>query len=132
MIFSKPILGTEKNNPKMSWWDYYITHCWMTGWQSIRHNFMTWTDLVWFESNQNYYTLLDDDDPFEQCYLCFWYDLSDDPTYPKFFLEELMQMAEDVKTGKVKTIPFTKDMFEKLDDLVGDLIDTSETGTQDP
>jgi hypothetical protein len=34
-----------------------------------------------------------------------------------------MQMADDVATGKVKTVPFTKDMFDKLNDLVGDLID---------
>jgi hypothetical protein len=34
-----------------------------------------------------------------------------------------MQMADDVKTGKVKTVPFTKEMFDKLDDLVGDMID---------
>ena len=32
-------------------------------------------------------------------------------------------MADDVKTGKVETIPFTREMFDKLDDLVGDLID---------
>jgi hypothetical protein len=49
--------------------------------------------------------------------------LGENDVYPKFFLEELMQMAEDVATGKVKTVPFTKDMFDELDDLVGDLID---------
>lgn len=116
----------------MSWWDYYITHCWMTGWQSIHHNFITWTDLVFYPENHKYYTLLKDDDPFEQCYLEFWFGLNDDDVYPKSFLEELMQMAKDVKTGKLETVPYTKEMFDKLFDLVGDMIDTFETDTQDP
>lgn len=34
-----------------------------------------------------------------------------------------MQMAEDLEKGKVETVPFTQDMFDKLDDLVGDLIE---------
>ena len=53
-------------------------------------------------------------------------DVREDEIYPKFFLEELMQMADDVATGKVKTFPFTKDMFDDLNDLVGDLIDDDE------
>lgn len=122
-MFSKALLGTKKNKPKMSLWDYYIGHCWMTGWQSIRHNFITWMDLVWFEDNQKHYTLLKDDVPFEQCYVEFWFSLNDDDVYPKEFLESLMQMADDVETGKVKTVPFTREMFDKLDDLVGDMID---------
>jgi len=122
-MFSKALLGTEKNKPKMSLWDYYIGHCWMTGWQSIRHNFITWMDLVWFEDNQKHYTLLKDDVPFEQCYVEFWFSLNDDDVYPKEFLESLMQMADDVETGKVKTVPFTKEMFDQLNDLVGDMID---------
>jgi len=122
-MFSKALLGTEKNKPKMSLWDYYIGHCWMTGWQSIRHNFITWMDLVWFEDNQKHYTLLKDDVPFEQCYVEFWFSLNDDDVYPKEFLESLIQMADDVETGKVKTVPFTKEMFDQLNDLVGDMID---------
>ena len=122
-MFSKALLGTNNNKVKMSLWDYYIGHCWMTGWQSIRHNFITWMDLVWFEDNQKHYTLLKDDVPFEQCYVEFWFSLNDDDVYPKEFLESLMQMADDVETGKVKTVPFTKEMFDQLNDLVGDMID---------
>ena len=123
MIFSKLILGTDKNKVKMSWWDYWVLHCWMTGWQSIRNNFITWMDLVWFEDNQKHYTLLKDDVPFEQCYIEFWFGLNDDDVYPKEFLESLMQMVDDIETGKEKVYPFTKNMFDELDDLVGDLID---------
>jgi hypothetical protein len=117
-MFSKMILGTDTNNSKMPWWDYYIRHCWMTGWQSIRNNFITWTDLVFFIDNQKRYTLLKNDDPFEQCYLEFWYNLNDDDVYPKSFLEELRQMVDDVESGKVKNIPYTKDMFDDLEDLL--------------
>ncbi len=35
-------------------------------------------------------------------------------------------MSEDVRTGKVKTYPLTQDMFDKLDDLVGDLIEEKD------
>jgi hypothetical protein len=123
MTFSRSILATDKNKNKLSWWEYWIGHCYMTGWQSIHSNFRTWMDLVWFEENQKDYALLKEDDPFEQCYLCFWYDLNDDNTYPKEFLESLMQMADDVQTGKVEMVPYTKEMFDRLFDLVGDLID---------
>ena len=69
------------------------------------------------------YALLKTDDPYKECYDWFWTVLGEDEVYPKFFLEELMQMANDVATGKVKTVPFTKDMFDDIDDIVGDLID---------
>ena len=69
------------------------------------------------------YVLLKDDDPFEETYNWFWTSINLDETYPKEFLESLIQMADDVKTGKVKTYPMTKEMFEKLDDLVGDMLE---------
>jgi hypothetical protein len=120
-MFSKPLLGTEKNKVKMSWVEYYITHVFPTGWNTIAAAFRIWKDLM--TDNYKDYSLLKDDDPFEQCSGWFWATLGEDEIYPKFFLEELMQMADDVATGKVKTFPFTKDMFDKLNDLVGDLID---------
>jgi len=73
-------------------------------------------------NNYQDYALLKEDDPLELCILYFW-DSLEDEIYPKFFLEELLQMVDDVDTGKVETVPFTKDMFDKLNDLVGDLID---------
>lgn len=72
--------------------------------------------------NWEEYSLLKNDDPMEQCILNFWDSLEED-IISKEFLESLMQMAEDVRTGKVETIPFTQEMFDKLDDLVGDMID---------
>jgi hypothetical protein len=122
MIFSKAILGTETNKVTMSWWEYWVGHCWMTGWQSIRSNFITWMDLVWFEDNQKHYTLLKDDIPFEQCYNELWFGLNDDDVYPKEFLEHLMQLADDVATGKEKVYPIGENILEDLHNLVDGLI----------
>jgi hypothetical protein len=120
-MFSKPIKGTYPNKPKMNWWNYYVGHCWTTGWQSIRHNFMTWMDLVWFEDNQKHYTLLRDDDPFDQCYIEFWFSLNDDDCYPKEFLEYLMQMVDDIETGKEKVYPLDDNFFDRIKDLTEDI-----------
>jgi hypothetical protein len=49
--------------------------------------------------------------------------LGEDNTYPREFLEHLYQLSEDVSTGKEKLIPVTQDLFDRLDDLVGDLIE---------
>ena len=72
--------------------------------------------------NYQEYALLISDDPLEQCALYFWDSLEDD-IYPKEFLESLMQMANDVETGKVKAVPFDMNMVDRLNDLVGDMID---------
>jgi hypothetical protein len=124
-MFSRPLLGTEKNKVTMSWVEYYITHVFPTGWNTIAAAFRIWSDLM--TNNYKDYSLLKNDDPFEECREWFWATLGENDVYPKFFLEELMQMADDVKTGKVKTVPFTKDMFDDLDDLIGDLLDDLKT-----
>ena len=105
----------------MNWFEYYIEHCWMTGWQNIRGTFKIWSDLM--TGNYKDYALMWYDDPYEECYNWFWSQLGEDDTLPKDFLEYLMQMADDVKSGKVKTYPLTEDMIDKLDELIGDLID---------
>jgi hypothetical protein len=120
-MFSKPLLGTEKNKVKMSWVEYIFTHLVPTAFQTFNNNFVMWRDLI--TGDYEKYKLLKDDDAYQECYDWFWCSINLDETYPKFFLEELMQMSDDVATGKVKTVPFTKDMFDDLKDLVGDLID---------
>ena len=72
--------------------------------------------------NYQEYALLVSDDPLEQCILYFW-DSLEDEIYPKEFLEHLLQLSDDVRKGKEKLIPFDKDMFDRVDDLVGDMID---------
>jgi hypothetical protein len=120
-MFSTPVIGTDRKKTTMNWWDYYVGHCWMTGWQTISMSFRNWRDLM--TGNYKDYALMFYDDPYEECYSCFWSYLGDDDILPKEFLESLMQMADDVETGKVKTYPLTEDIVDRLNDLVGDLID---------
>ena len=118
-MFSRRLLGTD-NKVKMSWVEYILLSCIQQGWYNCWYSFKNWADLM--GNSYQDYALLKTDDPLEQCILYFWDSLEED-IYPKEFLESLMQMADDVKTGKVKTYPMTKDMFDKLDDLVGDMIE---------
>jgi hypothetical protein len=97
MIFSRAVLGTANKKTKLNWWDYWINHCWMTGWQSIKHSFQNW------------------------CYGCFWSYLGEDDTLPKEFLEHLQQMVEDIETGKEKLIPMDEVMMNRLKNLTEDV-----------
>lgn len=107
---------------KLNWWEYWIGHCWMTGWQNIGMAFRNWRDLM--TGNYEGYGLLPEDDPYTECREWFWGTLGEDDVYPRHFLEELMQMVDDIETGKVKPIPFTREMFDRIDDLIGgDLVD---------
>jgi hypothetical protein len=103
---------------KLNWFDYWIGHCWMSGWQSIRGAFRIWADLM--TSNYENYALLKDDDPEQECLEWFWVSLGEDECYPKEFLEYLQQMVDDVESGKEKLIPMTEDFFDRLKDLLGD------------
>jgi hypothetical protein len=118
MTFSREIKGTDKT--KMNWWEYWVGHCFMTGWTSMYYNFQTWADLVWFSDNQKNYPILKDDDPFEQCYLTFWYDLGADDTYPQEFLEYLMGLADEVEKGEVELIPLSETFFDDLEKELND------------
>ncbi len=51
-----------------------------------------------------------------------------DETYPKEFLEYLMDMCDRIDRGEEKLIPIDEDFFDRLKDLTDDE-DTSETGT---
>lgn len=125
MTFTKTILATELNKVKLNWWQYWIGHCWMTGWQSIRHNFRMWADLM--GSNYENYALLKEDDPEAECLNWFWTSLVEDDVYPKEFLEYLAQLVDDIETGKEKVIPMD-DVMENLKTWLEE--DTSQTGTE--
>jgi hypothetical protein len=102
---------------KLNWFDYWIGHCWMTGWQSIRHNFRMWADLM--TSNYENYALLKEDDPESECIDWFWSSINEDDVYDKEFIEYLLQMTDDVMTGKVETYSYSLD--ELMDELKRDL-----------
>jgi len=115
-MISKPVLATSPNKVKMNWWEYWIGHCWMTGWQTIGSAFRIWQDLM--SGNYEVYALPRTvEDPEAECIEWFWTTLGEDEVYPKEFLEYLMQMADDVFTGKVETFPLDEDFFDRLKDL---------------
>ena len=118
MIFSRAVLGTENKKTKLSWWDYWIGHCWMTGWQSIKYSFQNWSDLM--TGNWKDYAVMFYDDPCESCLYNFWDSLGDDDTLPKEFLEHLQQMVEDIESGKEKVIPYDVDDLKKDMDTLED------------
>jgi hypothetical protein len=118
-MFSTPVRGTAKNKTTLNWWEYWIGHCWMTGWQSIRCNFRIWCDLA--SSRYGGYALLREDDPEEECKEWFWASLNEDDVYPKEFLEYLMQMVVDIETGKEKVVPLDEDFFDRIKELVKDV-----------
>ena len=130
-MFSTPVRGTHPNKTKMNWWEYWIGHAWMTGWQSMRMTFRIWADLM--TSNYDGYALMKEDDPESECLEWFWASLNEDDVYPKEFLEYLMQMVDDIETGKEKVVPLDEDFFDRMKDLVKDveLNDDYETGTLD-
>jgi len=119
IMYSTPVRGTANKNLKLNWWEYWIGHCWMTGWQSISMTFRIWSDLM--TSNYKDYALFKEDDPESECIEWFWASLNEDDVYPKEFLEHLMQLADDVKTGKEEVIPLDEDFFDRLKDLVKDV-----------
>jgi hypothetical protein len=119
-MISAPVRGTHPNKTKMNWWQYWIGHCWMTGWQSMRMTFRIWADLM--TSNYADYALPRTvEDPEQECLEWFWGTLGEDEVYPKEFLEYLMQMVDDIETGKEKLIPLDEDFFNRIQDLVKDV-----------
>ena len=127
MTYSRPLLGTDKKKTTMTWFEYIFTHLIPTWFQSFNDNFRMWRDLV--TGDYEKYTLLKDDDPFQECYDWFWSSINLDETYPKEFLEYLLQMVDDIDTGKVETIPLTEDFFDRLKDLVKDVDPEEENET---
>jgi hypothetical protein len=116
MTNSKAILSTKTNKTKLNWFQYWIGHCWMTGWQSISIAFRIWSDLM--TNNFDNYALLKDDDPETECIEWFWVSINEDDVYPKDFLEYLLEIAEDAKRHPEKLTT-----FNSIDELIADLDD---------
>ena len=99
----------------------YITDHLLRAWvQQWTHNFKIWADLM--TSNYDNYALLEEDDPYQECYQWFWTYINLDDTYPKEFLEYLQQMVDDIDSGKVKTYP-AEDILKRMEELVDDMDD---------
>lgn len=114
-MFSKPLLGTDNEKTKLSWFEYILFSCIQQGWMNCWYAFQNWKDLMFNEYQD--YALLVSDDPLEQCILYFWDGLEDD-IYPKDFLDHLLQLSDDVRTGKEKVVPLDEDFFDRMKELV--------------
>lgn len=123
-MFSQPLLGTNTNKTSMSWFEYIWNSCIRQGWYNCWYSYKNWADLM--GNNYEGYALLKEDDPLEQCILYFW-DSLEDEIYPKEFLEHLMQLADDVKTGKEEVIPMDEVFMKRLEDLVKDVEPDEDT-----
>lgn len=116
-MFSIRLLGTDKNKTKLSWVDYYFSYCLVTGWRNIGRTFRIWSDLM--TSNYDVYALPRTvEDPEAECIGWFWVTLGEDNVLDKEFCEFLFQIAENVENGKVKTIPYSREMFEEDEELL--------------
>ena len=124
MTFSEPLLATDKKGTTLNWWEYWIGHCWMTGWQSIKMTFWIWRDLM--SNNYEGYALLKEDDPEAECIEWFWASLNEDDVYPKEFLEYLQELASQVDRGDVKTYS-----LEEIQEIL-ERVDSEETVTLSP
>jgi len=128
-MFSKPLLGTDTKKTKLSWTEYIWNSCIIQGWYNCWYAFKNWGDLM--GNNYQEYALLVSDDPLEQCILYFW-DSLEDEIYPKHFLESLLQIVDDIETGKEKVVPLDEDFFDRMKDLVGNVeVDLDEKLEED-
>ena len=110
MTFSRPLLGTDTKKTKLSWFEYIWFSCIQQGWYNCWYSFKNWSDLM--GNSYQDYALLNSDNSLEECILCFW-DSLEDEIYSKSFLESLLQMVDDINTGKEKVIPID-DVMQNL------------------
>jgi hypothetical protein len=122
MTFSKPLLGTNTKKTSLNWFEYVIFSCLKQGWYNCWYSFQNWKDLVL--NNYQDYALLKDDDPLELCILYFW-DSLEDEIYSKPFLESLLQMVDDIETGKEEVI-LMNDVMKNLKNKWGEEDDEAE------
>lgn len=104
----------------MNLFEYYTQHVFPRGIHTFLSAFRIWKDLMM--SNYKDYTLLKDDDPFEECKSWFWATLCEDDVLPKEFLEYLYELSDQVDRGEVEAQLITTDMMNELKELVGDMI----------
>lgn len=71
--------------------------------------------------NYTNYALLDDDDPFTECYEWFWASISMDETYPKEFLEYLQDLCDRIDSGEEELIPMDLDQLKRIEELLEDV-----------
>lgn len=117
-MFSRPLLGTNTDKVKLSWFDYIWNYCIKQGWYNCWYAYKNWADLM--GNNYTGYGILPEDDDLEWCIDYFW-DSLEDEIHPKHFLEHLLQLSDDVRTGKENVYPMDENFMERLKELVEDV-----------
>lgn len=103
MKLSYPVYGSSRMS-NLEYWRIGI----LQGWAEFRYTFATWYDLM--TNNYEDYFSFNEDDESEVCRLTFWDGLNEQ-AYEKEFLEQLYQVSEDIRSGKVKVIPVGENFF---------------------
>jgi len=78
------------------------------------NNFKMWRDLL--SGNYEGYALLEEDDPYQECYEWFWTSINMDECLSKEFIEHLLELCDRIDRGEDELIP-----FEDVDQLFEDL-----------
>jgi hypothetical protein len=111
--------ASNRQSNKMSWWTYISTHLIPVWLKSFEDNFRMWRDLM--TGNYANYALLDDDDPFTECYEWFWASINMDETYPKEFLEYLQDLCDRIDSGEEELVPMDLDQLKRIEELLEDV-----------
>lgn len=106
---SHPVYGYSKMS-NLQYWGIGI----LQGIDEVKSNVMNWFDLM--TDNYEEYFSFDSETKAESCRLNFWDGLNEQ-VYEKEFIEEIYEIMEDIESGKVKLIPFTKEMWDEIDAL---------------
>jgi hypothetical protein len=100
---------------------YYVHDCILRGWRNVGYAFHAWSRVM--RSDYSAYDIFDDNKfPYtpEEKVECtikdFWGSLEDD-IYPKEFLEYLLELAEGVHNGTIKTTPFDLDRLAEFGEI---------------
>jgi len=64
------------------------------------NNFKMWRDLI--SGNYEGYALLEEDDPYQECYEWFWASINMDECLPKEFIEHLLELCDRIDRGEEK------------------------------
>lgn len=102
----------------MTNFEYYRYHVIPTVFRHFFSTFRIWKDLM--TGNYENYELLESDDGFTECYNWFWFDINDDDTEPKEFLEYLNALMDRIDRGEEKIISLDENFFKRIDKLLSE------------
>ena len=88
----------------MTWYKYITSYLIPSWFNSFKYNFGMWADLMTDKCDN--YAILEDDDPYQECYNWFWESINLDDTASKDMLDKLKIMVDKIDSGEIKTYPY--------------------------